>query len=254
MRVVVTRPAQDAARWALALRERGCQPLELPLIAIEPVADPSPLQAAWRQLDRCAAAMFVSANAVERFHEARGSCTWPADTRAWAPGPGTAAALERAGVPPDQVDAPAADAAQFDSEALWDRVQPQARPGTRVLIVRGADAQGRPAGRDWMADRLRAQGAQVEIVAAYRRRPPDWTASQREQARAAATDGSVWLLSSSEAVGHLRQLVPGVDWSHARAIATHERIARAARDAGFGVVCPSRPDLDAVIAALESFR
>jgi uroporphyrinogen-III synthase len=37
-------------------------------------------------------------------------------------------------------------------------------------------------------------------------------------------------------------------------VATHPRIAQAARDAGFGVVCESRPTEEAIVAALESIR
>ncbi|MGE3348297.1 MAG: uroporphyrinogen-III synthase, partial [Ramlibacter sp.] len=39
----------------------------------------------------------------------------------------------------------------------------------------------------------------------------------------------------------------------ARAVATHPRIAQAAREAGFGVVCESRPALADVVASIESF-
>lgn len=254
MRVVVTRPAQDADRWARELRARGHEVRVLPLIAIEPVTDTGPLRDAWRSLDGFQAAMFVSGNAVDGFRAAAPGQPWPPGTRAWATGPGTVAALARAGVPAAQVDAPGDDATQFDSEALWALVRDRVGRGTRVLLVRGADASGQPAGRDWLASRLQEQGASVDVVVAYRRTPPAWTAGERAQALAALSDGSAWLLSSSEAVRHLAALLPGADASGARAIATHDRIAQAARDAGFGVVTPSRPDLDAVAAALESIR
>jgi uroporphyrinogen-III synthase len=179
---------------------------------------------------------------------------WPANTRAWATGPGTTRALQAAGVPADRIDAPSEDAPQVDSEALWSRVAGQVGPGSRVLIVRGAGADGQASGRDWLARRLSDEGAIVEMVAVYRRVVPAWTDGQRTLAEGAARDGSVWLFSSSEAIANLRVLLPSVSWSGARAIATHERIALAARDAGFGVVCPSRPAMDAVAAALESFR
>jgi uroporphyrinogen-III synthase len=123
-----------------------------------------------------------------------------------------------------------------------------------VLIVRGAGADGQASGRDWLARRLADEGAIVEMVAVYKRVVPGWTDVERTLAEGAARDGSVWLFSSSEAIANLRVLLPSVSWSGARAIATHERIALAARDAGFGVVCPSRPAMDAVAAALESFR
>lgn len=254
MRVFVTRPEQEARRWVDELRQRGFEALSIPLIAIEPVADAALLRAAWQGLPACRAAMFVSGNAVRHFFAAApGAASWPPATRAWATGAGTLGALVSAGVPRECVDAPAADAAQFDSETLWPQVRPQVRAGDRVLIVRGGDASGAAAGRDWLARQLAAAGAAVETVASYRRGPPVLDAQQRADALAGAT-GAVWLFSSSEAIGHLRGLFPGQSWQAARAVATHPRIAQAARDAGFGVVCESRPSVDDVTAVLESFR
>ncbi len=114
--------------------------------------------------------MFVSANAVQGFFAAAGRRPWPAATRAWSPGPGTTQALVAAGVPAERVDAPPADAAQFDSEALWPVIAPQLQAGLRVLLVRGAGADGRPAGRDWLARQLQQAGARVDTVVAYARR------------------------------------------------------------------------------------
>ena len=102
------------------------------------------------------AAMFVSGNAVDGFLQPNQALApvqqalAAIDTRAWSPGPGTTAALLRAGWPAARIDAPAHDAPQFDSESLWARVAPQARAGTRVLIVRGGGADGVAAGRDWL--------------------------------------------------------------------------------------------------------
>jgi uroporphyrinogen-III synthase len=43
----------------------------------------------------------------------------------------------------------------------------------------------------------------------------------------------LWVFSSSEAVGHLRVLAPAASWRLARALASHQRIALAARELGF---------------------
>ena len=89
MRVVVTRPAHEAAEWVARLREAGFDAVALPLIAIEPVADDAPLRNAWHRIAAFDAVMFVSGNAVRGFFAARppGARFAP---RAWAPGPGTA--------------------------------------------------------------------------------------------------------------------------------------------------------------------
>lgn len=254
MRVLVTRPQAEATQWVEDLRRRGFDPVSLPLIAIVPVPQSQALEQAWAQLDRYRAVMFVSGNAVRHFFAHRpDGASWPGRTRAWAPGAGTAHALVEAGVGPSLVDAPSAQAAQFDSENLWQQVKGQVEPGHAVLIVRGEDADGGGAARDWLADQMGAAGAQVQAVAAYMRQAPVFTEAQRNCALLGATQG-VWLFSSSQGIANLQGLLPGQQWAQARAIATHPRIAQAARIAGFGVVCESRPSLEAVAAALESLR
>lgn len=239
----------------------GFDALPLPLIDIAPPPDTVPLVQAMGRLGDYGAVMFVSVNAVRGFLEAgTGLAAWePAgvvrtimQTRAWSPGPGTTGALKEAGWPAEAIDAPAPDAPQFDSEALWSQVAPQAVQGRRVLIVRGADALGRIAGRDWLATNLRAAGVVVDEVAAYCRALPTLNAVQRGLAEAAAADGSAWLFSSSEAISNLRQLLPGRDWSAARAVVTHERIGQTARQTGFGHVVQTRPTLEAVAASIKS--
>lgn len=261
--VIVTRPARDAARWVQALRQQGLPAEALPLIEIAALADARPLLQAWQEINAYAALMFVSSNAVTEFFA---SNTAPAHSRRvqaamnsiantalrfLAPGPGTAAALRSAGVPDRQIDTPAPDAGQFDSEALWAAIGQQPWQGRRVLIVRGQGAgadQPGGTGRDWLAQQFVAAGAQVDAVAAYQRRTPVFTPEQLQRMQAGAHDGSVWLFSSSEAVAHL----PPHDWSRARAVATHPRIAAAARAAGWGVVAGSRPALADIVASIES--
>ena len=249
MAVVVTRPVHEAERWAARLRERGVDALVLPLLEIAPAPDGAALQAAAKDADRYAAVMFVSANAVQGFFAAHPVF---ARARAWAPGPATQEALRGAGVPDARIAAPAADAAQFDSETLWQQVRDEVHAGDRVLVVRGGDGEGRGQGRDWLLQQLAARGATVDSVVAYVRSAPRWTEAQRSAGRAAATDGSLWLFSSSEAAGHLASVLPGQDWSRARALATHPRLGEAVRALGFGSVRASRPGWDDVLASIES--
>ncbi len=257
-RVLVTRPARECAHWVRQLNELGLRAEPLALIDIVPEPMVGTLAEARARLGDYHAAMFVSGNAVDGFCQSSQvvasiqQALAATETRAWSVGPGTRAALQRAGWPADRIDAPAEDAPQFDSESLWARVAPQARAGTRVLIVRGAGADGVAAGRDWLVAQLTAVGARVDQVAAYRRLPPRLGAAQQARARAAASDGSVWLFSSSEAIGNLCQCLPGTDWSAARALVTHPRIGEAARRAGFGAVHDTRPTLAAVAASIES--
>ena len=256
--VLVTRPSPEAERWVHALHQRAIAAEAVPLIVIEPLGDTPPLTRARAALDDYAAVMFVSPNAVRCFFESNSPLALQQvaraamKTRAWSPGPGTTQTLRELGWPPGRIDQPAADALQFDSESLWAQVGHQVQPGQRTLIVRGGDAQGRPSGREWLADQLRAAGAQVDEVAAYHRAAPKEQGAWTARAAAGAEDGSVWLFSSSEAVANLRQCLPQQSWRKARALATHPRIAEAARAAGFGQVTPVRPMLDAVAASIKS--
>ena len=257
MRVLVTRPAREAQRWVHELRLHSINASALPLIEIGQPPDEDAVRREWARLDRYGAVMFVSGNAVDRFFALRPPSfpNWPRpETRAWAPGPGTRDALLRAGLSLACIDQPDAKAKQFDSKALWAQVAGQVKENQRVLVVRGGDPHGQGSGRDWIGSQLGKRGVAVDTVVAYCRRPPDWTPAQRELAQEAATDGSAWLFSSSEAIGHLRALLPAQAWAAARAIATHPRIAQAATDAGFGVVCLSRPTLPDVVASIESMR
>lgn len=260
LRVLVTRPAQEAVRWVDRLRAAGLDALPLPLIAIAPAGDIArhALQMHWSRIDTYRALMFVSATAVDHFFAQKPSAgvasSAAIDIRCWATGPGTVSALRRAGIPVSRIDAPAEAAGRFDSEALWALVGSQPTAADTVLVVRGGDAGDRQTGRDWLARQIEATGAVCEQAVAYRRLIPTFGESDQRLAEAAATDGAIWLFSSSEAIGNLLQWLPTVSWKQARAVATHPRIAQAARDAGFGRVLASQPVLEALTASIESLR
>ena len=266
-RVIVTRPAGQALGWTQALRQAGLDALSLPLIAINPPADATAMQAAWNGMAEFDAVMFVSANAVQYFFQAKpqGLSVFASGSalkaRAYATGPGTVAALQACGAAPDWIDAPDAQAGQFDSEALWEVIQSRVQPGFRLLIARGTlaaapadstDMLPQGAGRDWFAAQVEHAGGQVEFVVTYQRSAPLLSMNALALTQVASRDGSVWLFSSSEAVANLQQTCPGQDWAHGVAIATHPRIAQAAREAGFGTVLESRPALQALVASIES--
>ena len=253
LRVIVTRPREQARGWVPALREGGFDPQVLPLIDIVPAPDASALRQAWAQLPGCALAMFVSVHAVRGFFEAgppEGVRHWPCGTRAGSTGAGTSAALHAAGVPTHCIAEPP-EGARADSEGLWQALRHHDWRGARVLVVRGEQ------GRDWLAETLAAAGATVHFVAAYARRAPVLASAEAEllQAAQARPDAHVWVFSSAEAVGHLAQLAPGASWAASRAVATHPRIAQAARAAGFGRVCEAEgAQLRAVLPALAHLQ
>jgi uroporphyrinogen-III synthase len=280
-RIIVTRPAHDADVWVAKLRQSGLKAEALPLIEISGVSHPDDiraLQQAYSLLGDYTACMFVSSNAVEHFFRlflrlkkavaqlkhAQNAIDniandMPLSMRFLAPGPGTGAALLAVGVPASQIDTPPPDAAQFDSEALWQVIRQRDWVGKKVLIVRGkgdSSDSSSGTGRDWLMQQWQANGGTVDVVSSYERCAPQLSAAQIELAKAASHDGSVWLFSSSEAVSNLTSQpdLKTVDWANARAIATHPRIQAAAQAAGWGVVQVSRPALPDIARALASIE
>ncbi len=279
MPVIVTRPATEARKWMDGLHHAGFDALALPLIAIAPAPDPATVRAAWERIESFDAVMFVSANAVARFFALKPaqSAVFKAGTaiktRAFVTGPGSLSALQRASVDTRYIDAPDPDSGQFDSEALWAVVAHRVQPGFRLLVVRGTHANtpsenaaedgdsmgdgvgdGIGVGRDWFAEQVRAAGGEVQFVVAYQRAIPPLTDQELTLAQRAAVDGSVWLFSSSEAIDNLVRICPDQSWTQAKALVTHPRIARTAREAGFAVVLESRPTLASLMASIESLQ
>ena len=283
VRVLVTRPARDAQHWAQQLQAEGFAAEAFPLIEIVPLTAAANLLAfeqAWQTLPAYSACMFVSSPAVLHFFKRNLPVTpvlqaqkainkiatnnllkLPDTLRFMAPGPGTVATLVALGIDPALIDAPALDAQQFDSEALWQVVGQRDWQGRRVLLVRGQSADAAPgstssSGRDWLARQLQAAGATIDFLSVYQRRAPVFSAAAWQRALATSTDGTVWLFSSSEAVANLATM-PGLashDWRGARAVVTHPRIADSVRALGWGVVVESRPALNDVSAALGSIE
>ena len=252
-RLLVTRPQPQADEWVAALQALGLDAVALPLLAIAGPGDTGAVHAAWQRLAQpgaLAVVMFVSPGAVGRFFALRPPVqAWPAGVIAAAPGPGTGQALRGAGVPEAALLTPPVDGGRFDSEALWAVLEARCDwPRSEALIVRGEQ------GRDWLADAMRRAGATVHFVEAYRRTAPVLSDAGRAalQAALAAPAAHCWLFSSSEAAGHLPALAPGADWSAARALATHPRIAEAARSLGFGRVGLVAPSPQAVADALAA--
>jgi uroporphyrinogen-III synthase len=275
-RVILTRPAGQADAWLQGLKAQGFDAQSFPLIEIADALQPQQRDAlharvfAQQEFSVC---MWVSANAVNYFFQSNMLLVPVArmqaapqlianvinhktgNLRHWATGPGTVQALLEQGIPLAQMDAPGLHSAQWDSESLWAGVAHQVHAGSKVLILRGEDIGTPNASRDWLADQVRATGAQVELAAVYQRRAPLFSAQQTAWAEQAALDGSVWVFSSSQAISHLPPLDAvqgGSGWSQARCIATHARIAQAAQARGFAVVCTSRPTLQDVAQSLKS--
>lgn len=275
---VLTRPAGQSAALAARLARDGMDVFEFPLIEIAPVEDPLPLRDALATLERYALVVFVSPNAIDH-GLAELSLPWPKAVPAAAIGPGSVAALARHGLAPPAIEVicPAgADAGEvrvkgagngngddaasqrFDSESLWAALEARFGEGglaaKDVLIVRG------DGGREWLAERLREAGANVQAVAAYRRRVPQASPDAWSRARALlAGVPHAWLVTSSEGLRNLetmaRAQLSAAEFSalrHAPLVAPHPRIAETARALGFDRITQSGPGDERIAAALRA--
>lgn len=263
--IVVTRPQPQGQHWVAQLQQHGFSAIALPLMEIGPatsVAATQSLQTALASGTQYRALMFVSANAVQHFFEhplvqAANITAWQFATRCWAPGPGTTQALQSTGISHSQIDAPPDDATQFDSEALWNVVAPQIRPGDRILVVRGTsnDNSQQGTGRQWLTEQLTHRGASTTLVSVYERRPPVASEQLLTEITVLRQHRAIWLFSSSECIAHLEHLTQPLspaDWQTHQALTTHPRITERARQLGFGYVKECKPAMPNVCAALES--
>jgi uroporphyrinogen III methyltransferase/synthase len=262
--VVITRPAGQSDGLAGQLAQHGMRTFDFPLIAIAPVTDEAPLRAALGSLERYALVVFVSPNAVDRAFACYASVSsiWPPALPVAVVGPASVAALERHGVaaPDHKVVSPAGagdeEPARFDSESLYAALEKafgaDAFAGKRVLIVRG------DGGREWLAERLREAGAEVETVAAYRRIVPEPPITAWTQVHALLEGAPhAWLVTSSEGVRNLDELAREhltageiVELRHAPLVAPHPRIAETARSMGFDRITVSGAGDERIVETL----
>ncbi|APR82393.1 Uroporphyrinogen-III methyltransferase [Minicystis rosea] len=177
-RVLVTRPAGQAAATSEALRRRGAEPIEMPAIQIGAPPDPARVMEAVRALDGYDVVAFTSENGVDWFFRALSEAG--KDARAFGRarvatiGPGTAAALLPLGIRADIVPA------EFRGESLAEAIlaDPEvktrlAQSRVRVLVPRALVA------REVLGEMLRAAGCEVDIVPVYETRRA--SAERREE-------------------------------------------------------------------------
>ncbi len=186
-RVLVTRAAHQAGKLSEALRAAGFEPVEVPVLEIQPPLDRAPLDIALRRLHTYDWLIVTSTNAV-RALAASGLPDQISGLKVAAVGEATAAAARKAGLAVEVV--PESYVAEYLVEALAGLVA-----GKRILLARAEVA------RDVIPDALRAAGATVDVVDAYRNALPESAPAllraALEKSIAAAT------FTSSSSVTHL---------------------------------------------------
>ena len=244
-RIVVTRAREQASSFAEALRARGAEPIEFPLIKTAPPPDRhAALDAAISRLGEFGWVCFASAPAVHAFWERLEEVG--RDARALAGiglgvvGPATEEALRGRGLRADFVPSSATGASLGEQLPLAD--------GARVLTPCALE------GDEDMAQALTARGARVETVPAYQT-VMDGAGAERVRERLEdGTIDAVTFTSSSTVknfVGALgmNTLPPGVTIAcigPSTAKTATERLGRAPD------VVASEHTVDGLLAALEA--
>ncbi len=138
----------------------------------------------------------------------------------------------------------------WDSEGLWKKLQSLNADWSehKVVIFKGEG------GRDWLADTLKAAGAMVETISVYTRMPLDIDNPAWEAIHEIDFSQSLWLLTSSEAVRYLGEVMQNKfkqTLLDASAICPHQKIGEAAKAIGFGKVFICEPGDEALMKASQ---
>lgn len=197
-RILVTRGASQAPKLSDGLRELGAVPIEVPVLEIVPPESYEPLDAAVRDLGQYDWLIVTSSNTVrvlaERAAAVGVSFAKFAPQQVGAVGAATEKAARDAGL--TVAFTPKEYVAESLSDELKDKIA-----GKRVLLARAAIA------RDVIPDALRAAGATVDVVDAYRNVVPAAAPQQLRHAFARGLDAVTFTSSSS--VTHFAEAAQG---------------------------------------------
>ena len=168
-RIVITRAERQSSEFAAKLRALGAEVVEFPTISIRPAADFAPLDAAIARLSEYDWLIFTSANGVRFFAERLKVLPKDLRARVCAIGPATRRAVEELGLKVDIVPP------EYVAESLVEAFAGEELHGKRMLLPRAAVA------RDVAPEALRARGAVVDVVEAYRTVVPEDAAERARE-------------------------------------------------------------------------
>jgi hydroxymethylbilane synthase len=241
-RVIVTRAAEQAPELVSALRDVGLEPVEVPTIAIEFEPPRGDLDVAASRLHRYAWVVITSANGARAILKAAERTSTELGAPSWAAiGPATRRVLEHEGIDFQFVPSTSSGTAMAAELPVGD--------GDRVLVVRGDLADGE------LAIALRARGAEVDDVVAYRtHEAPESSRELLRRAAAAGPIAAVLFTSGSTARG-LAALgrEASIDVLSIPCVCIGPATADEARAAGFRILSVS-PTADSVALASATAR
>jgi uroporphyrinogen-III synthase/uroporphyrinogen III methyltransferase/synthase len=234
----------QASRLSEGLRALGAEPIEVPVLELHPPESFDALDDALRQLSNYDWMILTSANSVRALSERAKFLAIPLDElallRVAAVGEATAAAARKVGLTVDLI--PDAYVAESLVESLYGMVA-----GKQILLARAA------IGRDVIPDALRAEGAEVTVVEAYRNVLPESAPAQLRDAIASGFD-AVTFTSSSSAT-HLAEAARAaqISWPFAgvSAVSIGPITSQTLRELGWPPAAEADPyDIPGLIAAV----
>jgi uroporphyrinogen-III synthase len=225
-RILVTRAVHQAGKLSDALRAVGAEVIEVPVLEMRPPESLAALDAALAQLAQYDLLILTSSNTVRALTQRAADLglpfSLPNTTKVAAVGQGTAQSAREAGLEVTIVPE------SYVAESLVDAIKNEAA-GKRILLARAAIA------RDVIPDALRAVGAEVDVVDAYRNVLPEAAPEQLRRALADTIDAIPFTSSSS--VTHLADAARGLslDWPFAgvAAISIGQVTSQTLRDANW---------------------
>ncbi|WP_164880937.1 uroporphyrinogen-III synthase [Aestuariirhabdus litorea] len=228
LRVLVTRPAEQAERLGKRLCAAGARTLLRPLIEPRALAESDAVRGTILDLDRFQKLIFISRPAA-RFGGELIDRYWPQLPMAidwFAIGGGTAEELARFGV-----DAGFAQAGT-DSEALLSLPEFANLWGQRILLVKGVG------GREHLAEQMSARGAEVIELPVYERYPIDYD-PQVFSHELAAQGINLAIATSGGIAERLLELVDRERRASIHLLVPSLRVAQLMADRGFASVSVS---------------
>jgi hydroxymethylbilane synthase len=238
-RLLVTRAADQAAELVSALRDAGLDPIPVPAIAIEFEPPRGDLDTAAGLLHTYRWVVITSTNGARAILQAAERILTELGAPSWAAiGPATRRALEHEGIE--------IELQPSQSSGIAMAVELPVAAGDRILVIRGDLAD------EELALALRARGAEVDDVIAYRtREAPE---SSRALLRSATADGPIAAVAftSGSTVRGLMSLAKAesIDVRSFPAVCIGPETADQARAAGFRILAVSpTPDSAALAAA-----
>lgn len=244
IRALVARPQQQGEALAQAIAHAGGTALVLPMLEIVPLHENQAMRQQILSLDRYDKVIVISQHAA-RYGLEHIENYWPQlplHTKWFAIGETTRQALA-------EFDQQAACSfSGIDSESLLAQADFQNVAGQHILLLKGI------AGRDYLEQTLKKQGAIISTLEVYQRQRPEYDPDKVRQLLA-EHDINVILAGSGETVKHLCHYLPPVYLDQCRLITPGPRVMKMAQTMGFQqVFAAAGADHAAMLVALKAIN